>query len=71
MSCGPPDVPAGFILTVYENCIEGNGDGSGRRYPLQWFEKGRLEYHAELAGTRYAVELGLLGVEALQQQRLA
>jgi hypothetical protein len=51
-----------------EVITEGNGDGSGRRYPLQWFEKGRLEYHAELAGTRYALELGLLGVQALQRR---
>jgi hypothetical protein len=51
-----------------EVMTEGIGDGSGRRYPLQWFEKGRLEYHAELAGTRYALELGLLGVQALQQR---
>ncbi len=48
-----------------EVVVEGNGDGSGRRYPLQWFERGRLEYHPELAGTRYAVELGLLGLQAL------
>jgi hypothetical protein len=51
-----------------EVVTEGNGDGSGRRYPLQWFERGRLEYHAERAGTRYALELGLLGVQALQQR---
>jgi YVTN family beta-propeller protein len=51
-----------------EVIMEGNGDGSGRRYPLQWFEKGRLEYHPELAGTRYALELGLLGVQVLQQR---
>jgi YVTN family beta-propeller protein len=51
-----------------EVMTEGNGDGSGRRYPLQWFEKGRLEYHAELAGTRYALELGLLGVQVLQRR---
>jgi hypothetical protein len=27
-----------------------------------------LEYHPELAGTRYALELGLLGVQVLQQR---
>lgn len=53
---------------ISEVTVEGNGDGSGRRYPLQWFERGRLEYHPELAGTRYAMELGLLGVQALQQR---
>ncbi len=43
-----------------------NGDGSGRSYPTQWFEYGRLEYHAENAGTRYAVQMGLLGIDALR-----
>lgn len=43
-----------------------NGDGSGRTYPTQWFEYGRLEYHAENKGTRYAVQEGLLGIEALR-----
>ena len=47
--------------------VEGNGDGSARRYPLQWFERGRLEYHPELAGTRYAVEVGLVGLQALRR----
>ncbi|HWE60532.1 MAG TPA: PQQ-binding-like beta-propeller repeat protein [Chloroflexota bacterium] len=51
---------------ISEVIVEGNGDGSGRRYPLQWFERGRLEYHPELAGTSYAVELGLLGKQELQ-----
>jgi hypothetical protein len=46
--------------------VEGNGDGSGRRYHVQWFENGRLEDHPELAGTPYRVELGLVGVQALQ-----
>ncbi len=36
-------------------------DGTGRVYLTQWFERGRLEYHAELAGTRYEVQLGLVG----------
>jgi hypothetical protein len=58
----------GTTLRKSSPITEGNGDGSGRRYPLQWFEKGRLEYHAELAGTRYALELGLLGVQALQRR---
>jgi hypothetical protein len=53
---------------ISEVITEGNGDGSGRRYPLQWFENGRLEYHPELAGTRYAMELGLVGMQALRQR---
>jgi hypothetical protein len=51
---------------ISEVVVEGNGDGSGRRYPLQWFEKGRLEYHPEAAHTRYAFEFGLLSLQALR-----
>jgi hypothetical protein len=51
-----------------EVITEGNNDGSGRRYRLQWFEKGRLEYHPELAHTRYAIELELLGLQALKDR---
>jgi hypothetical protein len=51
---------------ISEVVVEGNGDGSGRRYPLQWFENSRLEYHPEAAHTRYAFELGLLGLQALR-----
>jgi len=53
---------------ISEPFVEGNEDGSGRRYLLQWFEKGRLEYHPELAGTRYEVEPGLVGLQALRQR---
>jgi hypothetical protein len=35
----------------------------GRSYPVQYFERRRMEYHAELAGTPYAVLLGRLGAE--------
>ncbi len=53
---------------ISEPLVEGNGDGSGRRYLLQWFEKGRLEYHPENAGTRYEMQLGLVGLQALRQR---
>jgi len=53
---------------ISEPVVEGNGDGSGRRYLLQWFERGRLEYHPEHTGTRYVVQLGLLGDQALRQR---
>ena len=36
---------------------------TGRVYLAQWFERARMEYHPEFAGTRYEVELGLLGNE--------
>jgi hypothetical protein len=53
---------------ISEVVWEQNGDGSGRTYPLQWFEQGRLEYHAAVAGTPYAVQIGLLGTQALRQR---
>jgi hypothetical protein len=56
---------------ISEVLVEGNGDGTYRRYPLQWFERGRLEYHPEHASTPYAIELGLLGIQALQGPRVA
>ncbi len=53
---------------ISEQVVEQNGDGSGRSYLLQWFERGRLEYHPENAGTRYEMQLGLVGLQALQQR---
>jgi hypothetical protein len=47
---------------------EQNGDGTGFTYQVQWFEKGRLEYHPEQEYARYEVELGLAGKEALQRR---
>jgi hypothetical protein len=35
----------------------------GRSYPVQYFERRRMEYHATNVGTPYAVQLGLLGRE--------
>lgn len=45
-----------------------NGDGTGRRYQMQYFTRARLERHPEHAGTRYAIQLGLLGDEWLVQR---
>ncbi len=53
---------------ISEAVREANGDGTGRAYQMQWFERGRLEYHAELAGTRYVIEMGLEGKQALQRR---
>jgi hypothetical protein len=36
---------------------------NGVSYPVQYFERRRMEYHAENAGTPYAILLGLLGRE--------
>lgn len=35
-------------------------------YTVQYFERGRFEYHPEFAGTRYEVLLGLLGWQLLK-----
>jgi hypothetical protein len=35
----------------------------GKTYRVQYFERNRLEYHPENAGTRFEMLLGLLGVE--------
>jgi outer membrane protein assembly factor BamB len=45
---------------------EGNGDGSGHRYQMQWFQRGRLEYHPENGHTPYEMQIGLLGTQTLQ-----
>jgi hypothetical protein len=51
---------------ISEVLVEENGDGTHHRYPFQWFERGCIEYHPEHAGTPYAMELGLLGIQALR-----
>jgi hypothetical protein len=40
----------------------------GKTYTVQYFERNRLEYHPENAGTNAEVLLGLLGVEYLKKQ---
>ncbi len=50
-----------FGLPLSEETLEPNGDMTGRAYVVQWFEKARMEYHPEHAGTPYEVQLGLLG----------
>jgi hypothetical protein len=45
--------------------IAANGDGSGRRYLMQWTDRARLELHPE-AAPRDKVQLGLLGGQALK-----
>ncbi|MBV9119544.1 MAG: hypothetical protein JOZ39_02465, partial [Chloroflexi bacterium] len=50
-----------FGYPISEELQEANNDGSGRVYNVQYFQRARFEYHPELAGTPYEVELGLLG----------
>ena len=40
-------------------------DSQGHLHTVQYFQRARFEYHPEFAGTRYEVELGLLGDEYL------
>ena len=53
---------------ISEELLESNEDGSGRTYQVQYFQRARLEYHPELAGTVYEMQLGLLGEQALRQR---
>jgi hypothetical protein len=38
----------------------------GKEYKVQYFERNRFEYHPEFAGTRFEVQLGLLGANMLK-----
>ncbi|MEO5953835.1 MAG: hypothetical protein ABIQ44_15340, partial [Chloroflexia bacterium] len=40
----------------------------GKTYTVQYFERNRLELHPEAEGTKYEVQLGLLGSELLDAQ---
>ncbi len=53
----------GFPVTSAQN---ETSHTDGRDYETQWFERERLEYHPEKAGTPYTVLLGLLGSESLR-----
>lgn len=57
-----------FGEPISEVVREANGDGSGRSYEMQWFQKARLERHPENANTSYAILLGLLGPQALHER---
>ena len=53
---------------ISEELQESNGDGSGQTYTMQYFQRARLEYHPEAAGTPNEVQLGLLGDQALRDR---
>jgi len=57
VTLGPP---------ISEVFTEGNGDGSGRRYAVQWFVRGRLEEHPKSADPAYRVQVGLLGLDVVR-----
>ena len=56
---GPPVSPA-FKQSI--------GDGTGQLYLVQYFRNARLEYHPEVAGVGNVVQVGRLGVLALQRK---
>ena len=37
-------------------------------YTVQYFQRARLEYHPELAGTPFEIQLGLLGDQILRDR---
>jgi hypothetical protein len=48
------------------NMRQEQNETDGKMYDTQWFERERMEYHPENAGTPYDVLLGLLGSEELR-----
>ena len=57
-----------FGNPISEVLNEQNEDGTGKSYVLQYFQNARLEYHPENKGTRYEIQLGLLGTQLLRQK---
>ena len=55
-----------FGFPISEPFEERNAD-DGQVYTVQYFERNRLEYHPELAGTPYEILLGQLGRQALRR----
>jgi sugar lactone lactonase YvrE len=57
----------GYPISEAQNEVDPE---TGKTFLTQWFERNRFELHPELAGTKYEVELGLLGKD-LRRQALA
>lgn len=47
--------------------FEEENPADGETYVVQYFERARFEWHPDLAGTEYEVQLGLLGNQVLDQ----
>jgi hypothetical protein len=56
---------AQFGLPISEEFSEVN-PVDGKTYKVQYFERNRLEYHSELAGTPSAIQVGLLGLQVVK-----
>lgn len=52
---------------ISEEVVEVNPE-DGKTYLVQYFERARMEYHPEYAGTKYEILLGLLGNEMLRER---
>ncbi|MCM8749127.1 polysaccharide deacetylase family protein [Thermomicrobiaceae bacterium CFH 74404] len=46
-------------------------DATGQAFTVQYFERARFEWHPELAGTPYEVQLGLLGASLALREGIA
>ena len=57
-----------FGMPVSEEFSARNMDGSGRTYRMQYFTNARLELHPEVSDPRLAVQIGLLGDEAVKDR---
>ncbi|MEI7555673.1 hypothetical protein [Candidatus Chlorohelix sp.] len=55
-----------FGYPVSEAFSEAGTDG--KSYVVQYFQRARFEYHPEFTGTKYEVQLGLLGFQILRQR---
>jgi YVTN family beta-propeller protein len=58
---------ASFGFPLSDEIME-KSETDGNTYPSQYFERARLEYHAELFGTDYAVLIGQLGREMVKKR---
>jgi hypothetical protein len=56
-----------FGYPISEELYEPSADGQGA-VRVQYFERQRFEYHPELAGTPFEIQLGLLGREFLRMR---
>ena len=56
-----------FGYPISEEVVERSPE-DGQTYLVQYFERARMEYHPEYAGTQYEILLGLLGNEMLRER---
>jgi hypothetical protein len=62
------DANGGLQVFGYPTSEELQQSGPNGTMTIQYFQRARFEYHPENAGTRYEVQLGLLGDEVLLQR---